>query len=117
LVDSKLKDDFWSSVGFPVGSRWWEECSISPTVPVTKNPSVGLTDLEQDKIVVEPNPIDVGQSKHQVMGRSNINRQFGRTGVPMRPWRGPMSCLRSVSVVVLGDPPPFHCKLIWKIEQ
>jgi hypothetical protein len=86
LDASKLKEDFWSLVG----SHCWEECSISPVAPATKNPSVGLMDLEQDKIVVEPNPTDAGRPKHQAMGGSNVNQRHGRTGVPMRPWRGPL---------------------------
>jgi hypothetical protein len=97
-----LKEDFGSSVGFPTGSHWWEECSISPVAPVTKNPLVGLMDLEQDKIVIEPNPMDVGWPKHQAMGGSNINQWHGCTGVPMRPWRSP-----PVLVAVLRDCLPF----------
>jgi hypothetical protein len=107
LDASKLKEDFWSSAGFPVGSRWWEECSINPVTPVTKNPSVGPTDLEQDKIVIEPNPTDTGQTKHQAMGGSNVNQWHGRTGVPMRPWHGPLPHPRPTPVVVLGDFLPF----------
>jgi hypothetical protein len=42
--------------------------------PVTKNPSVGPTDLEQDKIVIEPNPTDTDRTKHQAMGGSNVNQ-------------------------------------------
>jgi hypothetical protein len=102
LDASKLKEDFWSSVGFRAGSHWWEECSISPVAPATKNPSVGPMDLEQDKIVVEPNPIDVGWPKHQAMGGSNINQWHGCTSVPMRPRRSPPAL-----VAVLRDCLPF----------
>jgi hypothetical protein len=107
LVDSKLKEDFWSSVGFPAGSHWWEECSTSPAAPVAENLSVGPMDLEQDKIVIEPNSTDVGRLKHQATGGSNVNQRFGCTGVPMRPWSGPLPHPRPASVVVLGDFLPF----------
>jgi hypothetical protein len=41
-------------VGFPAGSRWWEEGSSSSTVLEAKNLMSGETDLEPTNIIVEP---------------------------------------------------------------
>jgi hypothetical protein len=74
--------------------------------PVTKNPSVGPTDLEQDKIVIEPNPTDTGRPKHQAMGGSNVNQWHGRTGVFDALSRSPASSETDASGSA-GRFPPF----------
>jgi hypothetical protein len=54
MLEAKLKAEFWSSVGFPAGSLWWEECSTTSATPATKNPALVATDLESTKIIIEP---------------------------------------------------------------
>jgi hypothetical protein len=40
-LEAKWREDFWALVGFPEGTRWWEENSTTSADPGTKNLSCG----------------------------------------------------------------------------
>jgi hypothetical protein len=106
-IAERLKEDFWSLVGFPAGSRWWEEGSSSSAVLGTKNLVSGETDLEPTKIIVEPANQDAVLPKHHapkgISATGSCNRRLRRTGVPIRPWRRPLPRPRPATISVLGD--------------
>jgi hypothetical protein len=99
-------------VGFPVGSRW-EEGSPILADSATVVPHSGKMDLVQNKVIVEPTPTTAGLPELRATRRGKItifNRRLGHSGVPMRPWRGPLPRPRPAPVVVFGDflPVPFQ---------
>jgi hypothetical protein len=80
LLEAKLKAEFWASVGFPAGSRWWEETSITSVSHVSKNSTLVQTDLESTKIIIEPRDSTIVWSKNRAPKRSKdafFNHRLG----------------------------------------
>jgi hypothetical protein len=108
-TESDLKEQFWRSVGFPKGARWWEEeassiiatrPSFRPTLLVTNPgnatifiwPSVKLAPVKSSPktgTCLEKKSLDLGDVVHR--------------GVWIRPWHGPLPQPKPAPVMVLGN--------------
>jgi hypothetical protein len=94
MSESELKEQLWSSVGFPKGSRWWEEDTsntISNRQMIAASPLV--TNPGSAKIVVRPPSNTACSTKTQTAPSATKNKMLSnlgdtRRGVRVRPWRG-----------------------------
>lgn len=85
----ELKEDFWSQLGYPKESRWWEQDSMPAD---NKTTPVKLQQKTDDRVSVH----------------TDKTQQRWRRGCVIRPWKSPLPHPRPAPIVVLADFMPLE---------
>lgn len=119
--DAQLREDFWIDLGFPKGSRWWENSDspihgapVNPNAVVRSDASLGVHE-SSESLQASLNALDLesrigthtDQNKRSFVNSSSIqdsgaHLKPSRRGVHIRPWRGPLPRPRRKEAISLA---------------
>jgi len=90
-LNEHLVENFWTEVGFPKGTRWWE---------IEKSSEGSLPDHDQCILKASSSDSSVCKSS-DVEQKRPPTKPIPKRGFAMRPWRGPLPKRRSPSDITL----------------